>query len=202
MTNGKVCIGFSKPMVALYNAAAGAVTYSGCTPLARGVSVNIEPTVSDDNIFYADNVAAENEGGTFIGGTATLETDHPNPEAGKMIFGLPDEEEITVGEKKVKIRSYGDKAKPPYVGIGFIVMYMQDGVTTYAPVVLRKAKFKTPSENAKTKENTIEWQKSTHIATLMRDDSDNHDWKQVAEDQTTEALAEEVLRAMLGGGAA
>ncbi|MBQ9083646.1 MAG: hypothetical protein IJY28_09140, partial [Clostridia bacterium] len=112
MANGKVCIGFSKPMVAQYSASAGTVTYSGCIPLARGVSINIEPTVSDDNIFYADNIAAENEGGTFIGGTATLETDHPNPEAGKMIFGLPDEEEITVGEKKVKIRSYGDKAKP------------------------------------------------------------------------------------------
>ena len=202
MANGKVCIGFSKPMVALYHAEAGAVTYSGCIPLARGVSISIEPTVSDDNIFYADNVAAENEGGTFTGGTATMDTDHPNPEAGKMIFGLPDEEEISVGDKKVKIRSYGDKAKPPYVGIGFIVMYMQDGVTSYAPVVLRKAKFKTPSENAKTKEGTIEWQKSTHTATLMRDDSDNHDWKKVAEDQTTEALAEAVLRAMLGGGAA
>ncbi len=203
MANGKVCIGFSKPMVALYHAEAGAVTYSGCIPLARGVSISIEPTVSDDNIFYADNVAAENEGGTFTGGTATLETDHPKPEAEKMIFGLPEtDEEITVGEKKVKIRSYNDKTKPPYVGIGVIVMYMQDGVTSYAPVVLRKAKFKTPSESAKTKENAIDWQKNTYTATLMRDDGENHDWKKVAEDQTTEELAEAVLRAMLGGGAA
>ena len=201
MANGKVCIGFSKPMVAQYSASAGTVSYTGCIPLARGVSVSIEPTVSDDNIFYADNVAAENEGGAFTGGTVTLETDHPLDEAEKMIFGLPAEEEITVGEKKVKVKSYGDNAKPPYVGIGFIVAYMQGGVTTYAPVVLRKGKFKVPSENAKTKEDKIDWQKKTLVAALMRDDSATHDWKQVAEDQDTEEMAETVLKAMLGGGA-
>lgn len=41
--------------------------------LARGVNVSIEPEVSDNNIFYADNVAAETAGGIFMSGTATLQ---------------------------------------------------------------------------------------------------------------------------------
>ena len=33
----------------------------------------------------------------------------------------------------------------------------------------------------------------------MRDDTSNHDWKLVADDQSTEAEAEAVLKALLGG---
>ena len=43
MANGRVCTGFSKPYVALYNEASGVITYSGGMILARGVSVEIEP---------------------------------------------------------------------------------------------------------------------------------------------------------------
>ena len=38
-------------------------------------------------------------------------------------------------------------------------------------------------------------------ATLMRDDTTNHDWKLVGADQPTEAAAEAVLKAILGGAA-
>mgnify|MGYP001525817757 FL=1 len=35
----------------------------------------------------------------------------------------------------------------------------------------------------------------------MRDDTTNHDWKLVGADQPTEAAAEAVLKAILGGAA-
>lgn len=73
MANGRVITGFSKPFVALYNNNSGAVTYTNGMALARGVNVSIEPEVSDNNIFYADNVAAETAGGIFMSGTATLQ---------------------------------------------------------------------------------------------------------------------------------
>ena len=38
-------------------------------------------------------------------------------------------------------------------------------------------------------------------ATLMRDDTTNHDWKLVGADQSTEAAAESVPQAILGGAA-
>ena len=48
-----------------------------------------------------------------------------------------------------------------------------------------------------TEEKTYSWQKQELTATIMRDDSPNHDWKWLAEGQQTEAKAEEILKAVL-----
>mgnify|MGYP000721857886 CR=1 FL=1 len=72
---GKVCTGFSKPYVAKYNNTGGVVSYSGAMLLARGVSVSLSLNTTDDNTFYADNVAAEVAAATFSDGTATLTVD-------------------------------------------------------------------------------------------------------------------------------
>lgn len=199
MANGKVCIGFSKPYVAKYTNTGGTVSYSGGMPLARGVSVSIDPTVSDDNSFFADNVLAETEAGVFTGGTATLTVDGLLQEAEQFIMGLPAPEEFSYGTSKtVEVLKYGNSASIPNVGIGFIAMYMSDGVISYAPMVLRKAKFNTPGTSAETKGETISWQTQELTATLMRDDSSDGDWKWVGADQTSEAAAEEIVKAFLG----
>lgn len=198
MANGKVCIGFSKPYVAKYTNTGGTVSYSGGMPLARGVSVSIEPTVSDNNNFYADNVLAETEAGVFTGGTATLTVDGLLQEAEQFIMGLPDPEEFSYGTSKtVDVLKYGNSVSIPNVGIGFIVMYMSDGVISYAPMVLRKAKFNTPGTSAETKGETINWQTQELTATLMRDDSSAGVWKWIGADQTSEAAAEEIVKAFL-----
>lgn len=194
---GKVCTGFSKPYVALYEATGTTVSYTNGQPLARGVSVRITPETSSDNNFYADNVAAESEAGIFTGGTCELVVDGLHATAERLILGMPEPETLSVGSKQVKVDKYGDGAVVPYVGIGFIVQYMSHGVTTYAPVVLRKGKFSTPSSDHKTAENQTQWQTQTLSAALHRDDSDKHDWKWTAEDQPTEAEAEAVLKVML-----
>lgn len=199
MADGKVCTGFSFPYVALYSANGTTVTYSGARPLARGVSVSIAPEVSNDNSFYANNIMAESAPGVFTGGTVTLTVDGLKTDAETMVFGLPEPETVTVGEQPVKVQAYGDAMAIPYVGIGFIARYMSGGAVTYAPVVLTKARFKTPGQDAATQEAEIDWQTQELEATLMRDDSANHNWKKVAEDQATESAALAALIAMLGG---
>lgn len=205
MAAGKVCTGFSKPYVAKYSATGSTVSYTGGMVLARGVDVNIEPKVGDSNPFYADNIEAENVPGVFTGGTVTLTVDGLLDAAEKFILGLPEPESLSYGEEQTaQITSYGDTMDIPYVGIGFIVRYMSGGVTTYAPMILTKARFQTPSTSAATQKESIDWQTQKLTADLMRDDSANHDWKKVAADVDTESEAEEILKAMLkvtGGGA-
>ena len=192
---GKVCTGFSLPYVAAYAASGGAVTYSDGTKLARGVSVSIDPEVSDSNDFYADNVLAESVAGTFTGGTATVTVDGLLGAAEKMIFGLPTAETVS----DVSVYQYGDSANPPYLGLGFIVRYMSDGIASYVPVVLTKVKFNLPSTSATTQSEEIDWQTQELTANIMRDDTANHQWKFVgATDYSTEAAAEVDLKKLLG----
>ena len=91
---GKVTIGFSKPYVALYSESGGTVTYSSGQLLARGVSVSVESDSSDNNNFYADNIVAETDAGSFTGGTATLTVDGLLQDAEKLVQGLPTADEI------------------------------------------------------------------------------------------------------------
>lgn len=198
MASGKVCTGFSKPYVALYGNASGAVSYTEGMELARGVEVSIEPEIGDSNPFYANNVEAENVPGTFTGGKVNLTVDGLKAEAEKLIYGLPEPETLSYGgEKSAKITTYGDNMQIPYVGIGFVVRYMSDGIESFAPTVLTKSRFQTPSTSAATQEESIEWQTQKLTADLMRDDTTNHNWKKVANDVNTEAEAEEILKAML-----
>lgn len=198
MANGKVCTGFSKPYVALYSATGNAITYSSLMPLARGVDVSIDAESSDSSNFYADNITAESVGGQFTGGTVTLTVDGLKEAARKLIMGLKTTESVTVDSKTVSVDVYDDAMEIPYVGIGFIVRYMENGVTTYAPIVLTKTAFSVDGLEAATQEEEIEFQTQELEATIMRDDSATHAWKKIAADQTTEAAAEAVLQAMLG----
>ena len=191
MANGRVITGFSLPYVALYDTTTQSgtttVSYSSGQILARGVSVSLSVDSADDNDFYADNVKAESATGMFGGGEVTLTVDGLLANAEKLIMGLP-----TVGEDGFYL--YGDSMSIPYVGIGFIVRYMSDGVTSYVPVILNKCKFTTPNLEANTQEDSIDWQTQELTATVMRDDSANHTWKMVGTATSTEALAEAAIK--------
>lgn len=198
MANGRVITGYSQPKVAVYNANNGEPKYTGYSALARGVSVSMDVETSDSQDFYADNVLAESAGGQFTGGTVSLTVDGLKEAARKLIMGLPAETEITVGEKTVKVQEYDDRMKIPYVGIGFVVRYMENGVTSYMPVVLTKCIFDVDGLEANTQEEDVEFQPTELSATMTRDDSANHRWRRLAEAQPTEAEAEAVLAVMLG----
>lgn len=188
MANGRVVTGFSKPWVAKYNNNGGTVTYTNATPLARGVSVELDIDSSEDNTFYADNQAAENAGGVFTGGTITLTCDDMNFTAKKLVYGLPE----AAADGSV---DYGDDAVPPYVGLGYIVRYMTDSVVLYVPTIIRKSKFNLPGESAETQADEIDWQTSEIVASIMRDDTAKHLWKRVLEaGYTTEEEAENWIK--------
>lgn len=191
MPNGKVCTGFSKPWVAQYNANAGVITYTGARPLARGVSVSIDPESSDDNNFYSDNVLSESASGVFTGGTATLTVDGLFTAAERFIMGLPE-------PGADGFTPYGDNQQAPEMGVGFIVRYMSGGVTTYVPTILVKTKFQVPTTEAATQEEEIDWQTQELNATIMRGDDSNHNWKYVGADYSTEEEAENALKTKLG----
>lgn len=197
---GKVCTGFSKPYVAKYAAGDGTPTYSSGQDLARGVGVQIEPETGESNVFHADNVEAETSPGTFSGGTLTLTVDGLLAAARSLIMGLPEPSQITVApETQVNVYKYGDNMQIPYMGVGFIVRYMSGGVITYAPYVLRKVQFQTEGLEANTQEDEIDWQTQELTASIFRDDSANHEWQWIGEDQNTEAEAYAVLTTILGG---
>lgn len=191
MAAGKVITGFSKPYVAVYAANEGTITYSNGQILARGVDVDISPESSDDNNFYADNVLAESASGTFTGGEVTLTVDGLLTAAEKLIMGLP-----TAGEDG--FMAYDDNQNAPNVGIGFIVRYMSDGVTTYVPYVMTKCKFNQIELSAATQEDEIDWQTTELTAVIMRGDDTAHTWKWVGADVSSEADAETALKTKLG----
>lgn len=187
---GRVATGFSKPYVAEYSASGTTVTYSNGQLLARGVNVNLQPESSDDNIFYADNQAAESASGVFTGGTVELEVDGLFTSSYNLIMGIDDVDSGWTAD--------GSSASIPYMGIGFIVRWMSDAVTTYQPVVLAKTKFSIPEEERATQEDEIDWQTTTLTASLMRDDTSEAAWRYRGEDFTTEAEAEAALQTFLG----
>ena len=185
--NGKVITGFSKPYVAKYGMSGGSFNYTSGQILARGVSVSASADTSDDNNFYADNVIAETESGVFTSGEITLTVDGLLNAAEKLIMGL------SAADASGFI-NYDDTASIPDVGIGFVVRYMSDGVTTYAPVIFPRCTFQFPAIDAATQEETIDWQTRDLTATIKRAEDTNRTWKKVGEDKTSEAIAENMIR--------
>lgn len=196
---GKVLTGFSKPYVAKYTESGGSVTYSEGQLLARGVSVTLSPDSNDDNAFYADNILAESVGAVFTGGEVTLTVDGLLIGTEKFIFGLPEPESFTVTTgTTVSMYKYNSSANAPYVGIGYVERYMQDGTTYYRPTILRKCRFNLPEESAETQGEEIDWQTREFTARVMRDDTTSQDWKWRGADQSSEKAAENIVRAALG----
>lgn len=193
MANGRVLTGFSMPWVALYANSGGTISYSGGMPLARGVSVSLDVETSDDNDFYADNVLAETDNQGFSSGTVTLTVDGLKDAARKLIMGITASR--TAGQ--VEFEQYDDTQAIPYVGVGFVARYMEDGVTSYVPYILNKVKFNPEGLEAATQEEDIDWQTTELEGSIMRDDSTAHAWKLIGAAQTTEAAAVDAYKAIL-----
>lgn len=189
---GRVRIGFSLPWVATYVNTSGTITYTGPMRLARGVDVSVSPEFSEDNNFYCDNGIGESEAGKFSGGTLTLTCDDPLAAAKALVEGTPSADSSGWVH-------HGDDVDRPYVGIGWIVTYISDGVKSYVPTIVRKARLTSMSDEASTKEDAIEYQTSTMEFELFRDDSADQDWKWVNEaGYETETAAETALKTALG----
>lgn len=197
--NGRVVTGFSHPYVAKYNNNGGTVTYTGGMRLARGVNVSLDVEVSEGNDFYADNEVAESENGQFSKGKLNLTVDGLHPEAERFVLGLPEPVAKQIGEDKtVNIQEHPAAVEAPYVGVGFIIEYRSGGVDMYVPMIVTKGKFQTPGTKADTREGSRNWQTQDLVADIARDDTPKHNWKWVADGQTTEAEADAILQVLLG----
>ncbi len=198
MENGRVLTGFSHPVVAQYQVAAGKVTYTNGRPLGRGVKCALSLTTADGNDFYADDVLAESDNGVFSGGTATITVDGMHPDADRFVLGIPDPEEVTYGESlKTKVTRYGAAAKPPYLGYGHIATYQSGGVEIFVPHIFPKVKFRQPGFDGETRGEKKSFQTQELTADLHRDDTANKDWKWIGEDFDTKAEALAVLHGLL-----
>ena len=160
MANGQVTTGLSGAYYALW--ASGDV-YSNGAALARAVSVSLETETGDDNKFYADNKVAEVILGVTNSGTATITVDGLLDTARNAILGYtaPSGTDVWVGHN----------ATAPYVGIGWVVRYISDGVTSYRAWVAAKCAVKDPGVAANTQEDAIEFQTEELEATLFADDA-------------------------------
>jgi hypothetical protein len=199
LANGRVCTGFSLPKVAKYTVSSGTVSYTNVTALARGVDVTLSIESASDNKFYADNVLAESENQAFSSGSLSLTVDGLKDTARQMITGVATTSSTTVSTGvTVTWDVYDDAAVVPYVGVGFVARYMEDNVTSFVPIVLKKCKFSDPEISAATQEESIDWQTQTLEAEIMRDDSSSHAWRMIGTALSTEAQAETAVLKALG----
>lgn len=196
-------IGLSKPYYAVYSAAENVVTYANGAVMGKATEANIEINTSDNNNLYGDNAIAETDR-QFTSGTLTLSTTDLSQEVSKAILGLKEEtlDSITgVTDEDVSELIYDDTQAIPYLGVGFIVKKVVNGVTMWRGIVLTKVMFSIPSDAATTQGETITWQVPSLTATIMRDDSATRMWKREAT-FTTEAQAEAYIKDRLSLSAA
>lgn len=196
-------IGLSKPYYAAYSAAENVVTYANGAVMGKATEANIEINTSDNNNLYGDNTIAETDR-RFTSGTLTLSTTDLSHEVSKAILGLKEEtlDSITgVTDEDVSELIYDDTQAIPYLGVGFIVKKVVNGVTMWRGLVLTKVMFSIPSDAATTQGETITWQVPSLTATIMRDDSATRMWKREAT-FTTEAQAEAYIKDRLSISAA
>lgn len=196
-------IGLSKPYYAVYSAAENVVTYANGAVMGKATEANIEINTSDNNNLYGDNAIAETDR-QFTSGTLTLSTTDLSQEVSKAILGLKEEtlDSITgVTDEGVSELIYDDTQAIPYLGVGFIVKKVVNGVTMWRGIVLTKVMFSIPSDAATTQGETITWQVPSLTATIMRDDSATRMWKREAT-FTTEAQAEAYIKDRLSISAA
>lgn len=199
LANGAVITGFGFPVVATYSATGTTVTYSNGQDLARGVSVSTSiETLGEDNVFYANNEAAEVAPLRFRRGTATLTVDGLLVAAEKLILGLPNARSLTVGSDTVAMEDYGDDQQIPYCGVGYVIRRQSAGVEFYQGVVYTKTRFSQFEPSAETQGEDIDWQTTELEATLLRDDSAKHNWKSVTEPLDTALEAYNAVRVSLG----
>lgn len=193
-------IGLSKPYFAVYTNSGGTVTHSNGGVLGKYTSINISLEGGSDNVLFGDNGPAESDN-TFAGGTVTVGTTELLPETAQTILGVKKEPVGATPALETKDafwNVYDDDQETPYVSLGGILKKKVDGAIKWVAFILTKIQFTTPSEEATTQGETIEWQTPELEATIMRDDTTKHEWKRVSSLLDSEADAEALVKDFLG----
>ena len=183
-------IGCSYLKYAKYAESQGTVSYSEGGTAAKLVSVDVSLDSSTDNDFYADNSVDETDR-VFAGGTITVQTNDLTDAVSKVLLGL---QEASIGtitgitDSGVKEYYFDDRQVIPYLGIGMVIKHQRSGAAAWTAILLNKVQFAVPNDAAETQGQSISWQTVELTGSIMRDDSANRCWKQMAT-FTTEAQA-------------
>lgn len=152
----------------------------------KAMNVSVTPNYNEAKL-YADNQLAEYVR-EFKDGTMALGTDRLPSEALVTMFGHT----VSSSDNTVTYKT-GDAAN--YVGVGFYVDEMKDGVKTYTATIIYKVKFSEAAESYTTKGDSIEFQTPSLEGTIAGLASG--EWKLV-KSFTTEAEADEFIKTTLG----
>ena len=204
LAKGMVGVGFRYPTVALYNGDGAMGTHTAGRRLARGVKMSLDIQTAEDNVFYADDIAAESNASRFSTGTMSLTVDGLLPDSERMINGLPAEESVPIGDKQISVTRTGDDAVAPNVGYGALRVYVSNGQELFRYVILPKVCFRQAGFDAETRTKEVNYQTQDLTADIMRIDSGKHDWRWIGALYTTaeEALADmDAILAVAGGKA-
>ena len=170
----------------LTEATDGTGTYSGAKTPGKAVSCNVEVT-NNDAILYADDAIAESDF-SFAGGTCTMGIDRFDYQTQADLLGHTYTEEGGIK------RNANDN--PPYVGLGRVVVVMENNVKKYRTEFLRKVKFSEPSQEDNTKGENVEFNTIEIEGTIAA--LANGDWSEAKEFSTKE-LAIAHIEELLGG---
>lgn len=186
--------GLSTLVIAKHSVEGSTVTYTDPTVTEKLTDYSISITSSDNNPFYADDMIAEEDKGTFQKGELTIGTAGLSQENSILILGLTSKE-VSYGQNKtVKETIYDDARTSPYLGVGLIETHQINGKTQYKAIWLTKVFFNVPEGSATTKGESIEWQKTTITGNVGRSeqvDSDyDHPWRMEAFLDTKEEAIE------------
>ncbi len=175
---GRVVTGLSHPVVAKYNAPGGLASYTDGRVLARLRSYDLNVTTAGDgNRFFLDNAVGENAGDVFSSGVLTLVVDGLLPETERFVYGLPDPKTEQIDGETITYDAIGTDTASAVLGLGVIVEYRCNNVTSYAPVIFAKTTFRQGGDSAATREDQIDYQARSFTIDLARDDTADHAWR-------------------------
>ena len=175
---GRVVTGLSHPVVARYNAPGGLNSYTDGRILARLRSYDLNvATAGEGNQFWVNNTVGENAGDVFSSGTLTLVVDGLLPETERFVYGLPAPKTMQLNGKTITYDAIGTDTASTVLGLGMIVEYRCNNVTSYAPIVFAKVTFRQGGDSATTREKEIDYQARSFTLDLARDDSPDHAWR-------------------------
>lgn len=175
--------GLSKPWIAKY---VSNKKYTDAFQCGKAISTSVTPNTVNASL-YADNQQVEDVT-EFSNATIALGVNTLPAKAAPILFGH------TVADDGTETSNTGDSSS--YVGYGFVVAAMDEGVKKYQGCVLHKAKFSEGEESYQTKGDQITFVTPSLNGTAYGDD--DGDWRTKSELFSTEAEADSWIQTFLG----
>jgi hypothetical protein len=156
-------------------------TYGAGLVVGHAIEANVSIEHADAKL-YADDVIVESDN-SFLSGSITVGIDDLSKEATVAWLGS---KEVTVNGQAV-VRD-GGAISSPLGGFGYYRVRKKDGIRQIRAFWYYKTQWGMPSEESKSKGETIEWQTPSIEGDIMAIDDADNTWRDWA-DFSTEAAA-------------